>query len=330
MPAPTRPAFSLPLAGTVPEQRDLARRDEALGYRDVWLAETAGPDAFALATLVAEATSALRIGTCVVPVYTRSPAVLAAAAGTVSQVAGPGRFVLGLGASSPAIVDDWSGVPFDAPLTRVRETVEVVRRMLAGEKVEFRGKTVRSRNFRLGSPPAGPVPIWLAAQRPMMARLAGELGDGGVCTNFIPAAAVPRLLTEVRAGAAAAGRDASQIEVVARLSTIVTDDKQAGFDLLRGFFGAYLATPVYNPFLAWCGFEDEARMIREGWAAKDRAKTAAGVTDTIIDQVAIVGDVAECKDKLARFVEAGITVPMLNPIAADAASAALVLEALAP
>src|SRR6185369_6507269 len=108
---------------------------EALGYESVWIADTgAGPDAFVIGALAAGVTRRMRIGTAVIPIYTRAPAVLAASAGSVAQLA-PGRFILGLGISSETIVDAWGGVPFVKPFTRLRETVDILRRMLAGERV---------------------------------------------------------------------------------------------------------------------------------------------------------------------------------------------------
>ena len=134
-----------------------------------------------------------------------------------------GRFVLGLGSSSHAIIEDWNGLPFELPLTRLRETVTVVRQALAGGKTSFEGKTLRSRGFRLGNPPARPVPIYLAALREKMLALAGEIGDG-VIVNLFPVTALPQMLAALRSGAARAGRDASGFEVVCRFQVAVTDD----------------------------------------------------------------------------------------------------------
>src|SRR5574337_655949 len=129
-----RMALSLPVPPNVPACVEWARRAEDLGYESIWIAETGGPDPFVLAGTVAQVTRTARIGLAVSPVYIRTPATIAAASGTVSQLA-PGRFILGLGASSHAIVENWHGTPFHKPLARVRETVTTVRRMLAGEKV---------------------------------------------------------------------------------------------------------------------------------------------------------------------------------------------------
>src|SRR5512147_3174455 len=157
-------ALSLPVPGDVPACIEWARRAEDLGYESIWIAETGGPDPFVLAGAVAQVTKRVRIGLAVSPVYIRTPATIAAASGTVAQLA-PGRFILGLGSSSHAMIENWHGLPFQRPVTRVRETVTVVRAMLAGERIKFDGKTLRTQNYRLLAPPPARVPIYVGALR---------------------------------------------------------------------------------------------------------------------------------------------------------------------
>jgi probable F420-dependent oxidoreductase len=326
---PPRRAASLPLPPDVPFCGRVARRVEELGYESVWIADTgAGPDAYVVAAVAAGATSRLRIGTAVVPIYTRAAAVHAAGAGSVAQLA-PGRFVLGLGISSETIVDAWGGVPFTRPFARLRETVTVLRQMLAGERVTFAGRTIRTRNFRLVAAPPRPVPIYVAALMPPMLELAGEIADG-VILNFMPVEAVPPMLAHVRAGAARAGRDAGELEVVARFQTVVTDDPAPARTALRHMMGPYFATSVYNRFVAWCGFADEARAIDAGWRAKDRAANVGAVTDAMVDRLAVIGPAAHCRERLAAFAAAGVTTPMIQPFVFDEAAVWRTFEALAP
>src|SRR6266436_3412244 len=232
---------SLPLPPDLEMCRRVAEHAEILGYESLWIADTgAGPDAFVVAAVAAGVTRRVRIGTAVIPIYTRALPVLAAGAGSTAQLA-PGRVILGLGISSETIVDAWGGVPFRQPFTRMRETVSVLRQMLAGERVTFAGKTVRTRNFRLVSQPPAPVPIYVAALMPPMLELAGEVADG-VILNFMPVDAVPRMLAHVRAGAERAGRDPAALEVVARFQTVVTDDVRTARDAIRQMMGPYFAT----------------------------------------------------------------------------------------
>jgi probable F420-dependent oxidoreductase len=324
-----RLAASLPVPPDLPACQRVAARAEVLGYDSVWIADTgAGPDAFVVAAAAAQVTTSIRLGTAIVPVYTRAPAVLAAGAGSAAQLA-PGRFVLGIGASSETIVERWGGVPFRRPLARMRETTGVLRAMLAGERVTFEGRTIRTSGFRLVSPPPRPVPIYLAALMPPMLELAGEIADG-VVLNMMPVDAVPRMLAHVRRGAERAGRDPAALEIVARFQTIVTDDRPAARAALRHMFGPYFATSVYNRFVAWCGFAEEAAAIAQTWTAKDRSANFAAVTDEMIDRIAVIGTAAECRAQLAAFAEAGITTPMVSPFLFDDAGILHVLDALAP
>lgn len=324
-----RLAASLPVPPDLAMCRRVATRVEELGYDSVWLADTgAGPDAFVLGAAVATCTQRLRIGTAVIPAYTRSASVMAAGAGSLAQLA-PGRVVLGIGASSDTIVNAWGGVPFERPLTRIRETVGVLRAMLAGERVTFEGRTIRTRGFRLISLPPQPVPLYLAALMPPMLELAGEIADG-VILNFMPVEAVPRMMEHVRRGAERAGRDPSTLEVVSRFQTIVTNDVPAARAALRHMMGPYFATSVYNRFVAWCGFPDEAAEILAAWQAKDRGRNTGAVTDEMIDRLAIIGTAEHCRERLAAFVAAGVTTPMVHPFLFDEASMWGVFEGLAP
>src|SRR3989475_7768391 len=304
---------SLPLPPDLEMCRRIAEHAEILGYESLWIADTgAGPDAFVVAAVAAGVTRRARIGTAVIPVYTRALPVHAAGAGSVAQLA-PGRFVLGLGISSETIVDAWGGVLFEKPFARMRETVAVLRQMLAGERVSFDGKTVRTKSFRLVSPPPRPVPIYIAALMPPMLELAGDVADG-VILNFMPAEAGPRMLAHVRKGAERAGRDGAELEVVARFQTLVTDDVPRARAVIRQMMGPYFATSVYNRFVAWCGFAEEARAIDAAWRAKDRARNVAAVTDDVVDRLAIIGTPEHCRERLPPPPAAGGRHPPRHPL----------------
>jgi probable F420-dependent oxidoreductase len=325
-----RLAITLPLPFlSARECVQLARRaEEEWGYDAIWLAETSGPDSFSLAGAVAAVTSRVQIGTAIVPVYNRSPAVLAMSAASLADLSG-GRFVLGLGSSSHAIIEGWSGVPFELPRTRVRETVQVIRQALSGAKTDFEGRTVRSRGFRLPSVPDPPPPIYLAALRERMLQLAGAIGEG-LIVNLFPRTALPRILAAYRAGAAWVGRDARDDEVVCRFQVAVTDDVAAARNLVRTVFASYVAQPVYNHYFAWCGFEDEARAVAEAFARGDRAASAAALSDDLVDRVTILGSADACREQLADFVAGGVTTSVISPLASDARSVVATLEAFAP
>jgi probable F420-dependent oxidoreductase len=325
---PGQLALSLPVPPDVPTCIRWAQRAESLGYESIWIAETGGPDPFVLAGALAQVTQKVRIGIAVSPVYIRTPATIAAACGTVAQLA-PGRFILGLGSSSHAMVENWHGVPFHKPVTRVRETVHAVRAMLAGERLKFAGTTVRTQGFRLMVPPPAPVPIYVGALRPAMLELAGEVGDG-VAVNLFPVDALPRMLAHIATGRRRAGKDLRTFEVVCRQQVLVTDDKAAARELFRGALTGYFATPVYNKFAAWYGFEQEAAMIAEGFATGNRALTRQGMTDQLVDSLGIFGSLEECRERLAAYVDAGVNTTAISPLTFDPEAVRRTIEGLAP
>src|SRR5581483_8689114 len=199
-----RSGLTIPMFGhALGEHADIVREAEELGYTDLWSMETSGIDGFSPLVYAAAFTRSARLGTAIVSAYTRGPAILAMSAAAVDQAA-PGRFVLGIGSSTEVIVQGWNGIPFVKPVTTMRETIRRVRQALNGERMSLaeggRG------SFRLDAAPSQPVPIYGAALRAGMLRMVGEVADG-VVINFLPPAAVPQVLAEVRAGAAAAGRD---------------------------------------------------------------------------------------------------------------------------
>ena len=199
---------------------------------------------------------------------------------------------------------------------QVRQFKEMIRLMLKGEKSDFQGETLYSRGYRQ-APLEDPPPIYLAALRPNMIEMAAEIGDG-VIFNLWPKRALPKMMEHVRIGAKRAGKNPDDVEVVNRFMVLATDDKTEGRNLFRAAFAPYYATPVYNKFLAWAGYEDAAHTISEGWAQKDRAKTGGALTDELIDEIAIIGDEDEVRDRIQEAADGGIHTAIIAPIAATA------------
>lgn len=308
---------------------ELAQRAESeWNYPAVWLAETGGAESFALAAAIANATERVEIGTAIVPTYNRTPAVLAMGASTVAQLSDD-RFILGLGTSSHAIIQRWNGVPFEAPLARMRDSVAIVRQALAGQKTDYAGPALESHGFRLGGLPSKPLKIYLAALREKMLQLAGEIGEG-LIINFFPLEFLSTILGAYREGATRSGRDGSGDEVVARFQVALTDDREGARNLVRASFGGYVATPVYNKFFEWVGFPDVARGVADAFAKKDRGASAAAMSDEFVEAITIIGSAEECREKLAAFVEAGVTTPVIAPLATSPQDVVAVFEALAP
>jgi probable F420-dependent oxidoreductase len=291
----TLPFAGVPLAAHEP----LVRRAEAAGYDDLWTGETNGPDGFTPLTLAAAWTERLRLGTGVVNPFTRGPAVLAQHAAALADASG-GRFVLGLGASSDVIVERWNQRPFEKPLSRIRETVPVLREVLAGG----RGPG----GFKLETPPAQPVPIVIAALRDRMLRLGGELGDG-TFVNFLPLSATEHVVARVREGEA--GREPT--EVICRFFCIPGE----GLDVARFMFAAYATVPVYEAFFRALGWGDAIDPMVEAWRGGDRKLALERVPEELLREIFILGDPDRMKERLHAYAERGITTLVLTPIGAD-------------
>lgn len=315
MPLQQRIAITLPAGPNISDTISRLKWAEDNGITDAWFADSGAPDTLTQIAAVGHHTSNIRIGVAVTPVYTRSPSVLAASANVISQVI-PGRFVMGLGSSSQTIMGQWNGIALDKPLTRVKETAQLVRTMLTGEKTNFEGETLYSRGYRQ-VPAENPPPIYIGALRPKMIEMAAEVGDG-VIFNLWPQRALPKMMAAVKRGAENAGKDWQEVEVVNRAMVLCTDDKAMGREIFRAAFGPYYATPVYNKFLAWAGYEEAANTIAQGWAEKNREKTSAAMTDELIDEIAIIGTEDEIRARIQADADGGVHTHIIAPMAATA------------
>lgn len=300
------------LAGDVSGALDLCREAEGLGYTDAWSEESGGTDGFGPLVALALTTERLRLGTAIVPVFTRPPALLAMHAATVSSLSG-GRFALGLGTSSSIIVERWMGGSFDRPLTRLREYVEILREALAGAKVSYEGETVQVRGFRLQHPPPAPVPITLAALGPKACRLAGRVADG-VAFFLKSPDGVRQAMGWVAEGAKQAGRDPGDLDVLIRLPVAIDEDPGVLEPLARRLMVGYAMVDVYNRSLAHQGFENEAREIADAWQAGERDRAAGAITGEMLEELFVMGDAEHCRRRIQAFREAGVTTPVLLPV----------------
>jgi probable F420-dependent oxidoreductase len=306
--SPTTPGLG------VTDLADLCSYAEDLGYRKAWLAEVAGPDAFVLGAAIAGRTEAMELGVAVVPAYTRTPAVLATAALSVSNLMGGRPFRLGIGSSSEVIVSQWHGTPLAHPVQRVRETVEAIRAILNGVN-DYQGTLVATHRFRPAVERGGAVELWVAGLRPKMLAVAGAVGDG-VCLNLMPARVVPQQLAAVAEGARQEGRSLpADFGVMARLPVLVTDDQNSARDWLRSvFLGPYLAQPVYNNFLQWMGYEKEASAISSAWKARDREAVQAAIPYSLVDELALFGSATHVRTRLDEYGAAGVTVAAISVV----------------
>ena len=303
-------ALSLPLDGfTLAEHVDIAREAERLGYTDGWSLEVDGLDCFSPLAVVAAATH-LRVGTAIANVYTRGPATLAMCAAGLAEVA-PGRFCLGIGAGSQPIVETWNGVQFSRPAARVREMTLFLRKALAGERVVFRGETFAVEGFRLSRPPAAPVPIYIAALRPVMLRAAGELGDGAI-VNWLSAEDVRKSAQVVREAAAQAGRDPQTIEITARLFVCVDPPTPEADIGVRRHINTYLNVPVYQAFQKWLGRGEALTPMWQAWSSGDRKGAVAAIPEQVVNDLIIRGSKEEMRAHVRRYMDAGVDTAFLQ------------------
>lgn len=307
-------------------QRDLVVELADLGYTDVWSSEADGADAFTPLALASVWAPTLRLGTAIVPAFTRGPACLAQSVGSLAQAA-PGRFVFGIGTSSDVIVERWNGIPFDRPYQRVRDTVRFLRTALAGEKVRETYETFSVQGFRLGVVPPEPVPILVAALREGMLRLAGREGDGAV-VNWLSADDVTRVAPIVRGQGP--GPDGREKEVVARIFVAPGVDADTARGFGRFAVAAYLNVPVYAAFHEWLGRGEQLAGMWARWKEGDRKGALEAIPDTVVDELIVHGPPEACREHVQRYVEAGVTTPVLAVLPFPGVDQAQAVRDLAP
>jgi probable F420-dependent oxidoreductase len=267
----------------------LAQRAEEAGYEGLWSAESTHFDGFTPLVVAAEHTERVRLVTGIVNVFTRGPALLAQTATSLADVSN-GRFVLGLGASSNVIVEQWNGIPFRRPLAQVEETVAYLRTTLAGE----RGRG----GFKLAAPPAHPVPIILAALRRPMLRLAARVGDGAF-TNFLP-------LSRVKQVVEAFG--APEKELACRFFSFHGEDALL---TAKRTFVAYATVPVYTEFFRWLGFGEQLAPLVDAWKNGDRSRAVELAPEGLVREIFLLGPVEAQRERLAEFGTTGIATGVL-------------------
>jgi probable F420-dependent oxidoreductase len=298
MTVPQRYGITVPFDGVpLHAHREWFEEIAALGYTDLWSAESGGADAFTPLALAAAWTPSLRLGTAIVPAFTRGAATLAETVASMVQAA-PGRFALGIGTSSNVIVENWNGIPFEEPYRRVRDTIRFLRTALAGEKVTHEYDTFRVKGFRLGIRVDEIPPILVAALRPGMLRLAGREGDGAII-NWLSADDVKTVVPHVGDGK----------EIVARIFVLPTDNDEAVRFIGKRAIAAYLNVPVYAAFHAWLGRGETLQPMWDAWKAGDREAATAAIPDELVDELIVHGTPEEIRERLARYAANGVTTP---------------------
>lgn len=319
-------------AGNDADNLVLAREADRLGYDVAWVAEAYGSDAPTILAWVAAQTERIGIGSAVMQIPARTPAMTAMTAATLDTLSG-GRFRLGLGVSGPQVSEGWHGVRFDAPLGRTREYVDIVRMALRRQTVRYDG-----RHYTLPLPD-GPgkaikltvhpvrdeIPVYLAAVGPKNLELTGETADGWLAIFFSPEHAAVSM-DPLRAGRARAGKGTAQdplagFDVVPTVPVAVTDDVAAGADRLRGYAALYVGgmgsreQNFYNALMCRMGFEEEAARVQDLYLSKQHREAAAAVPQEFIDATSLLGPAERIRDRMAAFAQAGVTTLTISPAA---------------
>ena len=305
-----RYGMSLPINGVpLNEHKDWIREMVDLGYTDLWGSESGGQDGFTPLALASAWAPEMRLGVAIIPAFTRGPALLAQSVASMAEAA-PGRFVMGIGTSSNVIVENWNGIPFEEPYKRVKDSVNFLRKALAGEKITETYDSFDVKGFKLQMRPLEEQPpILIAALRQGMLKLAGRVGDGAIL-NWLSAEDVKTVTPFVHEG----GPDK---EIVARIFVVPTADREKARAIARRGAAAYLNVPVYAAFHEWIGRGDRLEGMWAHWKAGDRKAALEAIPDEVVDELVVHGSPDECREHIERYREAGVTTPALAILHSD-------------
>ncbi|WP_331745009.1 LLM class flavin-dependent oxidoreductase (plasmid) [Streptomyces sp. NBC_01136] len=314
--------------GSWPETVDFVIEAEKLGLNICWVAEAWGSEAPSPLGYLAARTERMLLGSGIIQLATRTPMAIARAAITLSQIS-QGRFLLGLGPSGPQVIEGLHGVPFDRPLSRMRETVEIVRQAAAGEKVFHAGREFQiplpggdAKPMRLSMRAEHDIPIYLATLSPKMLQLTGEIADGWLGTSFVPEGAKEAYFDHLDAGLTASGRSRADFDICQGAEVAFAKDedalramvagrkKELAFSL--GGMGS-ASTNFYNNAYSRQGWADVAAEVRERWQAGDRDGAAELVTDEMVLGTTLIGTEDMVRDRLRVWRDAGVDTVRFYP-----------------
>ena len=274
----------------------------------VWIPETWGMEVFSMLSTVSQITKNPKLGSSIINIYSRSPTLIAMGSATVDLLSN-GRFILGLGTSSMQIIQDWHGLEFTNPVQRMREYVDIIKLLLSGNKVNYDGKLFHLKNFTLLiKPRRANIPIYLAAVNEKMVDLTWEIADG-VIFYLRPITELKNTIQKMQSK--------KKIDVACQIITCISDDSEKAIGRAKRTLAFYISVgEIYRKFLAKNGFNNETRNIYEEFKKSGLKSNHELVTDLMLDSLAICGTPQECVKKLARIVNAGVSLPIIqfNPV----------------
>lgn len=289
------------------------RLAEDLGYDSAYCTHIAGRDSLTVLTAYALATSRIRVGTGVIPIYTRTPASMAQVAATIADLSGE-RLVLGLGVSHRPVVEGWFGQTIDKPASEMKEYVAIVRAIMAGEEPPP-GEKWRTQ-FRLaGLGPFPETPVYGSALSPGMLRAVGETCDGVILWLCNPDYVRDVVLPEVATGRERAGKTLDGFDVVAAVPAAATDDRDAAYGAMRRDLLTYFGLPFYRAMLERSGFVDDIAAFDEAAAKGDAEAMQAAISDRFLGVLTAIGSDDDVRAGVRRYLDAGTTSPCVGPVA---------------
>jgi len=308
-----RLGVALPAGLSPLEVVECARLAEELGYESAWMAEGHGGDQFSVLTACALATERILLGTSITSVYVRTAPTIAMAAACVDHFSN-GRFVLGVGSSHKVQVEPEHGLEFTKPITRLRETVDVVRKLLKDTRVSYQGEVIKIQDFDLWFQLVRQeIPVYVAAVRPRMLEITGEIAQGALltwCTLDHAATAAKH----VAIGAERAGKNSSDVEVASLISCAVSENLDEARESFRPVIASYAGRfPRYRRLMSEAGFAGEVAAVRRSWQAGEEEEARRLVPKGLIDKIGVVGSPDRCRAKLQEYRDAGISLPIVSP-----------------
>jgi len=303
-----RLAYSLGSLLSVDQILDCASHLSKYHPDTIWIPETWGMENFSMLSMISQKVNSPKIGSSIINIYSRSPSLMAMGAATVDTISN-GRLVLGLGTSSMPIVEDFHGMKFEKPVSRMREYVEIIRLVLSGKQVNYDGSFFKLKNFSLLIKPLrNHIPIYLAAVNQKMVELTWEIADG-VIFYLRPISELKNTIEKMQ--------NKKKIDVSCQLITCVSKDSQKAIDRAKKTLAFYIAVgEIYRNFLAKNGFQDETEEIFQEFKKSGLEHVHEFVSDSMIESLTICGDPQECLTKLNKFKDTGLDLPILqfNPI----------------
>lgn len=288
-------------------------RADALGFDAAYVTHIAGRDALAVLMAYAAATERIRLGTGVLPIFSRTPVATAQTAVTIDEYSG-GRMVLGIGVSHQVTVENWFDSKIVKPVSQMREYAAAVRAILRGEEPP-EGEFFNTKFRFMGVEPRPDVPIYIAALSPRMLQLAGEIADGVMLWLCNPEYIRDVVVPEVERGRQRAGKSLEGFDIVAAVPAAVTDDRDSAYSTMRGELLTYASLPFYRAMLERSGFEGDIAAFDEGMKSGDVEQAKAGLSDAMLGSLTGIGHEDDVRGGVQRYFDAGATSPCIGPVA---------------